>query len=150
MKKIIFCLLLNLTAFGIAAQDAAKPGLFNKDIEIGIVEHLGDTIPLDLWFFNENNGRRRGRYRNSSHRASVKTSPQKAATGPPSVYRRIPTSMTSMMSSLVTKEKLLGAAIKPGIKGPMTANHTGPAINWKTICRLVGTTIGPPKAKYFG
>jgi len=55
MKKIIFGLLLNLTAFGIAAQDAAKPGLFNKDIEIGIVEHLGDTIPLDLWFFNENN-----------------------------------------------------------------------------------------------
>lgn len=55
MKKITFCLLISLITLGLGAQDAAKPGILNRDIEIGITEHLGDTIPLDLWFFNENN-----------------------------------------------------------------------------------------------
>ncbi len=32
-----------------------KSNLLNKDIEIGIVEKLGDTIPMDLDFLNENN-----------------------------------------------------------------------------------------------
>lgn len=42
-------------AFGLYAQKEAQSGLPDKDIEIGIKEHLGDTIPLDLWFLNENN-----------------------------------------------------------------------------------------------
>lgn len=35
-------------------QDLVQSDLLNKEVEIGIVEHLGDTIPLDLWFLNEN------------------------------------------------------------------------------------------------
>ncbi len=37
------------------AQDMAKTDILKQqNIEIGIVEHLGETIPLDLWFLNEN------------------------------------------------------------------------------------------------
>jgi protein SCO1/2 len=32
----------------------AKTDILKQDVEIGIVEHLGDTIPMNLWFLNEN------------------------------------------------------------------------------------------------
>ena len=42
---LIFC----LSALWISAQ---RPAAIT-DVEVGIVEHLGDTIPLDLRFVNE-------------------------------------------------------------------------------------------------
>ena len=47
------CCFLSLPV--ITAQDIKKADYKYKDVEIGVVEHLGDTIPLDLWFFNEEN-----------------------------------------------------------------------------------------------
>ena len=51
---IIFIILLH---FGniVFAQDYIKESNFTKEIDIGIIEKLGDTIPLDLTFNNENN-----------------------------------------------------------------------------------------------
>lgn len=50
MKKSILTFLLILTALNLSAQ------IFNQDdIEVGFVEKLGETIPLDLQFLNENN-----------------------------------------------------------------------------------------------
>jgi len=56
MMKRIFLSLIGcvMMAPGLGAQETSQSGLFNNEIEIGITEHLGDTIPLDLWFFNEN------------------------------------------------------------------------------------------------
>ena len=50
MKKALFLLLLIALPIVITAQEISTP-----EPEIGVVEHLGDTIPLDLWFFNELN-----------------------------------------------------------------------------------------------
>ncbi|MCA1758054.1 MAG: SCO family protein [Bacteroidales bacterium] len=50
MKKNILTFLLILTALNLSSQE------FNPDdIEVGFVEKLGETIPLDLQFLNENN-----------------------------------------------------------------------------------------------
>lgn len=55
MKRLLFFIsivLLSITAF---SQEMVKSDLLNKNIEVGIIEHLGDTIPMDLWFLNESN-----------------------------------------------------------------------------------------------
>ena len=39
----------------ISAQDYLKESNFTKEIDIGIIEKLGDSIPLDVTFNNENN-----------------------------------------------------------------------------------------------
>lgn len=55
MKKLI-TLVLFLSSFGaIQAQDLVQTDLIKKDVEIGIIEKLGDTIPTNLWFLNETN-----------------------------------------------------------------------------------------------
>ena len=37
------------------SQDLVKSDLIKRDVEIGIIEKLGDTIPTNLWFLNETN-----------------------------------------------------------------------------------------------
>ncbi len=54
MQKIILLCAACLIVIGLNAQETGQSGLFNREVEIGITEHLGDTIPLDLWFLNEN------------------------------------------------------------------------------------------------
>lgn len=49
MKKILFFVVVFAFAFQVNAEEQPK------EIEVGIVEHLGDTIPLDLPFLNEAN-----------------------------------------------------------------------------------------------
>lgn len=49
MRYTILTLIISLAITSLWAQTQ------NEDVEIGIVEHLGDTIPLDLEFFNEKN-----------------------------------------------------------------------------------------------
>ena len=55
MKILLF--LLSFFAFSLPSfsQEMVKSDILNKNIEVGIIEHLGDTIPLDLWFLNEAN-----------------------------------------------------------------------------------------------
>lgn len=36
------------------AQEIKTAGYKQPEPEVGVIEHLGDTIPLDLWFYNEN------------------------------------------------------------------------------------------------
>lgn len=50
MKRILIFLLLVVLIFNTYAQLPIK-----REVEIGIVEKLGETIPLDLKFFNEKN-----------------------------------------------------------------------------------------------
>jgi protein SCO1/2 len=53
MRKI-FTVLLFLSTFGLlSAQEIVKADLIKPEVEIGIVERLGDTIPMNLWFLNE-------------------------------------------------------------------------------------------------
>lgn len=54
-KHLVAAMLLLFILPVITAQDIKKADYKFKDVEIGVVEHLGDTIPLDLWFFNEEN-----------------------------------------------------------------------------------------------
>jgi len=54
MKKLFPLLLLTAITLNLNGQGTASSGLLKQDPEIGIVEKLGDTIPLDLWFLNEN------------------------------------------------------------------------------------------------
>jgi protein SCO1 len=53
MKKLFFVALIINMAGNLHAQQMVRSDLLKKDIEIGIVEQLGDTIPLNLWFLNE-------------------------------------------------------------------------------------------------
>ncbi len=50
MKKLLMFLLMYVLIFNTYAQLPISP-----EVEIGIVEKLGDTIPLDLKFYNEKN-----------------------------------------------------------------------------------------------
>ncbi|MCX6237021.1 MAG: SCO family protein [Bacteroidia bacterium] len=50
MKRFLILFLFIALTFSVHAQFPIKP-----EVEIGIVEKLGDTIPLDLKFFNEKN-----------------------------------------------------------------------------------------------
>jgi protein SCO1/2 len=54
MKKFLFLLSFVIPAVILTAQDVVPFKPEKPNIEIGIIEHLGDTIPLDLWFLNEN------------------------------------------------------------------------------------------------
>jgi len=54
MKKTITLLSLFIFLASLQAQEMVKSDILKQSIEIGIVEHLGDTIPMDLWFLNEN------------------------------------------------------------------------------------------------
>jgi protein SCO1/2 len=55
MKKQAILLFLMFCSFSVLGQDYLKESKFTKEVEIGIVEKLGDTIPMDLTFNNENN-----------------------------------------------------------------------------------------------
>jgi len=55
MKKIPLLILLILFARFTSGQNFVKDNNLSSQVEIGIVEKLGDTIPLDLSFNNENN-----------------------------------------------------------------------------------------------
>jgi len=50
MRRFSILLLVIILAINVHAQPLIKP-----EVEIGIVEKLGDTIPLDLKFYNEKN-----------------------------------------------------------------------------------------------
>jgi protein SCO1/2 len=54
MKKLYSVLFLMVISLNLKSQDLVRSGLFEKEVEVGIVERLGDTIPMDLWFLNEN------------------------------------------------------------------------------------------------
>jgi len=54
MKKLFTVAVLILLLNNLNAQEMVKSELLGKPVEIGIVEHLGETIPLDVWFLNEN------------------------------------------------------------------------------------------------
>ncbi|MCU0363702.1 MAG: SCO family protein, partial [Bacteroidales bacterium] len=55
MKRIISLALLMLFALAANSQEMKKTTVIPENLEIGIIEHLGDTIPMDLWFLNEDN-----------------------------------------------------------------------------------------------
>jgi protein SCO1/2 len=53
MKKVLVAVLLTAITGLLPAQEMTRSDLAPKAVEIGIVERLGDTIPLNLWFLNE-------------------------------------------------------------------------------------------------
>lgn len=56
MKRFLPLVLLTFLALSLRAQEMKKTTpLLQQDLEVGIIEHLGDTIPMNLWFMNENN-----------------------------------------------------------------------------------------------
>lgn len=55
MKSFLIILALVLNSGLLSAQDYLQKSNFSKEIDIGIIEKLGDTIPIDLLFNNENN-----------------------------------------------------------------------------------------------
>jgi protein SCO1/2 len=55
MRTLITFILIILCGINAYPQNFIKESNFTKEIDIGIVEKLGDTIPLDLSFNNENN-----------------------------------------------------------------------------------------------
>lgn len=54
MKKLFLFLFLIIFATNLKGQEMVRSEVFKKDVEIGIVENLGDTIPMNIWFLNEN------------------------------------------------------------------------------------------------
>jgi len=54
MKKLFPLLCLTAITLNLNGQKMVSSGLLKQEPEIGIVERLGDTIPMDLWFLNEN------------------------------------------------------------------------------------------------
>lgn len=55
MKKITILLALAFCTLVLSGQEFVKESNLTKEVDIGIIERLGDTIPLDLTFMNENN-----------------------------------------------------------------------------------------------
>jgi protein SCO1 len=55
MRRILCFLITVCLLTPAGGQELVKESNLTKDPEIGIVEHLGDTIPLDLTFNNEKN-----------------------------------------------------------------------------------------------
>lgn len=53
MKKIFVVFLLVVLFSDLHAQQIINSDLIKNNVEIGIVEHLGETIPMNLWFLNE-------------------------------------------------------------------------------------------------
>lgn len=54
MKRILLVLVISAAAIIVQAQAMPLSDLNKREVDVGITEHLGDTIPLDLWFLNEN------------------------------------------------------------------------------------------------
>lgn len=54
MKNLFILIFLASFIGTIHGQEMVKSDLFKNPVEIGIDEHLGETIPMDLWFLNEN------------------------------------------------------------------------------------------------
>lgn len=54
MKKVYFFAALLLSSVFLYGQNFIKESNLTNEIDIGIIERLGDTIPLDLTFNNEN------------------------------------------------------------------------------------------------
>jgi protein SCO1/2 len=52
MRKL-YIFILTIFTTTLSAQEMVQSDLIKKDIEIGIIENLGDTIPMNLWFLNE-------------------------------------------------------------------------------------------------
>jgi protein SCO1 len=55
MKNMVFTATLLLLLVQVNGQELKTAGYSQKEVEIGVIEHLGDTIPLDVWFYNEEN-----------------------------------------------------------------------------------------------
>src|SRR5512133_1682252 len=55
MKRLLFFISIVFLSMPAFSQEMVKSDLINKNIEVGIIEHLGDTIPMNLWFLNEAN-----------------------------------------------------------------------------------------------
>lgn len=55
MKHIHMLITLLWLPLWAASQNSAQPVYPADNVEIGVIEHLGDTIPLDLAFLNEQN-----------------------------------------------------------------------------------------------
>lgn len=55
MRKLTALLILFLFFGALYGQEMVKSNILNTDIEIGIIEKLGDTIPMNLHFLNESN-----------------------------------------------------------------------------------------------
>jgi len=55
MKYFFNSILFIWLSANLAAQEIVKSEFLKPEIEIGIEEKLGNTIPMDLWFLNENN-----------------------------------------------------------------------------------------------
>ncbi len=55
MRKLLLLFFLTTVLLQLKAQEMVKSDVLKQNVEIGIVEHLGDTIPMDLWFINETN-----------------------------------------------------------------------------------------------
>jgi len=54
IKHFLIPVLLFICLPLINAQELKTAGYQQKEPEVGVIEHLGDTIPLDLWFYDEN------------------------------------------------------------------------------------------------
>lgn len=54
MKKLFPLFFLTALTLSATGQKMERSDLFKQDVEIGIIEHLGDTVPMQLWFLNEN------------------------------------------------------------------------------------------------
>lgn len=54
MKKLFPVLFLIVLPFTMNGQEIVRSEVFKKEVDIGIVENLGDTIPMNIWFLNEN------------------------------------------------------------------------------------------------
>jgi len=52
-RYLTIMVLLLVCLSTVKAQKLKTAGYTPKEVEVGVVEHLGDTIPLDLWFYNE-------------------------------------------------------------------------------------------------
>jgi protein SCO1/2 len=53
MRKLFFVIVFFSIIGNLFSQDLVKSDLIKPEVEIGIIERLGDTIPMNLWFLNE-------------------------------------------------------------------------------------------------
>jgi len=54
MKKLFTAFFLIYLSGNLGGQQLVRSDIFKQEVEVGIEEKLGDTIPLNLWFLNEN------------------------------------------------------------------------------------------------
>ena len=55
MKNSVLTATLFFLLIQVSGQELKTAGYVKKEVEVGVIEHLGDTIPLDVWFYNEEN-----------------------------------------------------------------------------------------------